>query len=113
MNEFQPENIIVVDRENDASTFTRHTTEELAAWLEDYKLGRIVGDEFDWWETVMMRNVFIYVEGQTEETFVKTVLQPHLLNFNIRMKPFNCYGTIKYKSNLRKFILRKANEDRN
>jgi predicted ATPase len=44
VNEFQPEDIIVVDREDDASTFTRLNPEELAVWLEDYKLGEL-------WET--------------------------------------------------------------
>lgn len=57
-----------------------------------------------------MKVVFVYVEGPTEERFVKTVLQPHLLSFNIHPKPFNCGGTIKYQSKLRKFILHKANE---
>jgi predicted ATPase len=43
VDEFEPENIIVVDRENDASVFRRltdkMTEEELKEWLEDYSLG--------------------------------------------------------------------------
>lgn len=41
VNEFQPENIIVVDRENDESTFTRLNAEELSDWLEEYGLGEL------------------------------------------------------------------------
>lgn len=41
VNEFQPEDIIVVDREDDASTFKRLNSEELAIWLEDYSLGEL------------------------------------------------------------------------
>lgn len=44
VNEFQPEDIIVVDRDDDASTFTRFTSAELVEWLEDYRLGEL-------WET--------------------------------------------------------------
>jgi hypothetical protein len=57
-----------------------------------------------------MKIVFIYVEGPTEERFIKTVLQPHLLSLGIYVQVFTCYGAIKYQSQLRKFILQKANE---
>lgn len=36
VDEFEPENIIVVDRKNDASEFRRLSSEELKYWLEDY-----------------------------------------------------------------------------
>lgn len=39
LNLFEPEDIVVVDRENDASTFRRLDTEALEDWLEDYSLG--------------------------------------------------------------------------
>lgn len=38
---FQPEDIIVVNREKGASTFKRLETEPLRAWLEDYSLGEL------------------------------------------------------------------------
>jgi len=41
VNELTPEDIIVVDQEDDASTFRRYSSEELAGWLEDYSLGEI------------------------------------------------------------------------
>ena len=57
-----------------------------------------------------MKIVFIFVEGDTEENFTKTILSPHLKNFGLHLKEFNCKGTIKYRSLLRKLILRQANE---
>lgn len=41
LNEFEPEDVITVDREKGASVFQRHTTDDLAAWLEDYSLAEI------------------------------------------------------------------------
>jgi len=41
LNQFEPEDVITVDRIDGASTFTRHTREELAGWLEDYSLADI------------------------------------------------------------------------
>lgn len=41
VNELSPEDIIVVDQEEDASTFRRYTEEELAGWLEEYSMGEI------------------------------------------------------------------------
>lgn len=36
LNHFTPEDVVVVDREGDESTFRRLSSEELAGWLEDY-----------------------------------------------------------------------------
>lgn len=41
LNAFEPEDVIVVDRENGASTLKRQTNEELDAWLQDYGLGEL------------------------------------------------------------------------
>jgi predicted ATPase len=38
-NEFEPEDLLVVDREENASVFRRPTEEQLKGWLEDYRLG--------------------------------------------------------------------------
>jgi len=39
VNQFGPEDIIVVDRQGGQSTFKRHTVGDLAAWLDDYGMG--------------------------------------------------------------------------
>ncbi|MVA24452.1 AAA family ATPase [Agrobacterium vitis] len=39
VNEFDAEDLIVVDKRGGSSTFTRPETKELSAWLEDYSLG--------------------------------------------------------------------------
>lgn len=41
VNELSPEDIIVVDQENDASTFRRFTDKELSGWLEQYAMGEL------------------------------------------------------------------------
>jgi predicted ATPase len=41
LNQFEPENLIVVDREKNQSKFRRLTSEECNAWLEDYTLGEL------------------------------------------------------------------------
>ncbi|WP_044563780.1 AAA family ATPase [Azospirillum sp. B4] len=41
VNELAPEDIIVVDQEDGASTFKRYSEEELAGWLQEYSLGEI------------------------------------------------------------------------
>lgn len=41
VNELDPEDVIVVDQENDASTFKRFTEEELSGWLEQYAMGEL------------------------------------------------------------------------
>ncbi|MGA3188416.1 MAG: AAA family ATPase [Bryobacteraceae bacterium] len=41
LNEFAPEDIIVVERSNSESTFRRLKPEDLSEWLEDYTLGEL------------------------------------------------------------------------
>ena len=41
INELSPENVVVVDQENGASTFKRFSTEELSGWLEEYSMGEL------------------------------------------------------------------------
>ena len=41
VNELEPENVIVVDQEDGASTFRRFEQKELAGWLEEYSLGEL------------------------------------------------------------------------
>lgn len=41
INELLPEDIIVVDQEDGASTFKRFTEQELSGWLEEYSMGEI------------------------------------------------------------------------
>ncbi len=41
VDEFEPEDIVTVDWRSGQSTFTRHTTEQLSIWLDDYSLGEI------------------------------------------------------------------------
>nr|VFJ69977.1 MAG: Predicted ATPase [Candidatus Kentron sp. FW] len=41
VNELEPEDVIVVDQEDGASTFRRLEREELSGWLEEYALGEL------------------------------------------------------------------------
>lgn len=41
VNQFEPEDIIVVDRENEQSVFRRLAQEDIDEWLEDYGLGEL------------------------------------------------------------------------
>jgi predicted ATPase len=41
VDQFLPEHVIVVNRENGASTFKRLNPEDLADWLQDYSLGEL------------------------------------------------------------------------
>ena len=46
-----------------------------------------MGEECPRRQTLTMRKVLILVEGQTEERFVKDVLQPHLWNIGVHPEP--------------------------
>lgn len=41
VNCFEPQDIIVVDRENKQTVFHRLNTEDLAAWIDEYSIGDI------------------------------------------------------------------------
>ncbi len=41
VDQFQPDDVIVVERENGASVFKRLDSEKLSVWLEEYSLGEI------------------------------------------------------------------------
>lgn len=41
LNHFSPDDVIVVERENDQSVFKRQNEQALAAWLEEYSLGEL------------------------------------------------------------------------
>ena len=41
VNHFDPEDIVIVERDGESSSFDRPDSEKLAAWLEDYSLGEI------------------------------------------------------------------------
>jgi predicted ATPase len=41
VNELTPDDVIVVDQEDGASTFRRFTQNELGGWLEEYALGEL------------------------------------------------------------------------
>ncbi len=41
VNELSPDDVIVVDQEDGASTFRRFTDEELSGWLEQYAMGEL------------------------------------------------------------------------
>ncbi len=39
MNQFEPDDVVVVDREGGESKFRRVVAEEVTAWTDDYALG--------------------------------------------------------------------------
>jgi predicted ATPase len=41
INELSPEDIIVVDQEDDASVFKRFSSDELSGWLQEYAMGEL------------------------------------------------------------------------
>ena len=41
LNQFEPEDVVVVQRVEGASRFERLSQEALASWLEDYSLGEL------------------------------------------------------------------------
>jgi predicted ATPase len=41
LNEFTPEDVIIVDRAHSESTFRRLTSDDLSEWLQEYTLGEL------------------------------------------------------------------------
>ncbi len=49
------------------------------------------------------KNLYVFCEGETEETFVSNVLAPYLQSYNIYyVKPINVGGVSGYKSVIRR-----------
>ena len=88
LNHFQPENVVVVRREGDASVFKRLDTEELADWLaDDYSLGELWQRNVPGREANPMRRVVVVCEGETEENFVRDVLAPGFYGLGLYLEP--------------------------
>lgn len=41
MNQFEPEHIIIVERQGGGSVFLRISPDEIARWIDDYALGEL------------------------------------------------------------------------
>ena len=95
LNEFEAQDIIVVDHSENHSTFSRLETEDLRTWLEDdYTLGEL------WKKNVLggdprMREVMTYCKGPTEEAFINKVLKPSFSSLEIYLKASPCCGVSK------------------
>ena len=86
LNTFEPEDIVVVERNDEATEFIRPDAEKLDAWLEDYALGEIWEKKRHRRRAALMARLYIFAEGRTEQTFANTVLKPHLANFGVYMQ---------------------------
>ena len=50
-----------------------------------------------------MKNVYIYCEGQTEESFVNTVLYPYFSKMDIYVTPHNIFRLLSYTNDISVF----------
>ena len=82
LDHFDPEEVLVDERDDGATQFVRLESSRLGAWLESYSLRPIMGEERVGWtcqgENSSVRRILVHVEGQTEENFVNSILRPHL-----------------------------------
>jgi len=74
----------VAERMNSATNFRRLDEVQLASWLEEYSLSGALRQERARGPSVM--RLYVLVEGQTEEEFVKSVLVPHLWRRRIEVR---------------------------
>ena len=74
-------------RENRASVFRHLKSADSPPGCDDYGLGELWEKNVSWRQALTVRKVLILVEGQTEERFVKDVLQPHLWSREIHPEP--------------------------
>ena len=64
LNEFEPEDVIVVDRDDNGSNFKRLDIDELDIWLrEDYALGELWKKIF--WEVGSQNEKCVYILRRT------------------------------------------------
>lgn len=52
LEEFNPEDIVVVDKRGNESQFKRLDSEELSQWLEDFSIGELWEKKPSWWEAL-------------------------------------------------------------
>ena len=83
LDQFEPEDIIVVDREGKESVFRRPDPAALEAWLEEYSLGRGLGEERRRRGASSMVRLYLFAECKTEETFADTLLKPHFAHHGV------------------------------
>ena len=102
LNEFTPQDIIIVDRAHSESTFRRLSTDDLSEWLQEYTLGELWQKNVlggrpsnehmpesrpERWQRAFVIRLYVVVEGQTEESFVRNVLAEVLWGSNVHPTP--------------------------
>ena len=80
---FEPEDIVVINRSKGESQFERLDPQRLDAWLEEYSISELWEKNVLGVEALTVVRLHMIVEGQTEETFVKTMLVEYLGYHNI------------------------------
>ena len=130
LDHFSPEDVFVADRVEGATELTRLRSEELKEWLDNYSLGQL-------WEKneiggrpasasmeraiAAMTRLLVHVEGETEESFVKEVLAPHLVAFGFSQVSARLIGNSRQRHrrggirawpSVRKDIVRHLKQDR-
>jgi energy-coupling factor transporter ATP-binding protein EcfA2 len=80
IDQFALEDIVVVNREEGASTFTRLNERDFSTWLEEYTVGELWRKNVITGGRYMSKyiNVIAIVEGKTEQIFVESVLKTYL-----------------------------------
>ncbi len=116
LNEFDPEDVIVVERTQGESVFRRLDSAQLSGWLEDYTLGELwqknvlgggprneemplpsrwrqrykrsaTEGGVERWRRASMTRVHVVVEGLSERSFVNNVLAPALWRQQVYLNP--------------------------
>ncbi len=85
LDNFNPEDVIVVNRVGKESEFQRLNPEELTTWLEEYSLGELWEKNAIGGMTTLMIRLYLFAEGQTEQTFADNILKPHLAQYDVFM----------------------------
>ena len=85
INQFTPEFVWIVERENRASVFKHLESADMSAWLENYSLGEL-WEKNIWAETVTCKSVD-FGRGPNRRAVCQKLLQPHLLAFGVHAEP--------------------------
>ncbi len=78
LDEFDPEDVIVVDRKEGKSIFTRLDSDKAAGMAGRILARRDLAEKRHRRRTVLMARLHLIVEGQTEQAFAAQLLIPHL-----------------------------------